>query len=321
MTTVYIYPPESVAVSVPPTQFVKNGVNTTVTRNTDTPSLSEPLPVISLDSAGVPVTPLTDAQLRAAAVPVSASSLPLPSGAATLAEQQTQSTRLGDVVEVAPATDTASSGINGRLQRIAQRLSSLISLLPASLGQKTSAASLAVVISSDQSAVPVSGPLTDVQLRAAAVPVSGPLTDAQLRATAVPVSGPLTDAQIRATALPVSGPLTDAQLRATAVPVSLASSPAPAVNAGTVTSTQKSVGTAAVRATVDGLAPSASRKKLMIKPSGNNTGKIFLGGSGVLTSNGFEIVGPDRIEFEFDSGDYYLISDTAGQVVDVLEKI
>ena len=35
-------------------------------------------------------------------------------------------------------------------------------------------------------------------------PVSGPVTDAQLRATAVPVSGPLTDTQIRASALPVS---------------------------------------------------------------------------------------------------------------------
>lgn len=44
--------------------------------------------------------------------------------------------------------------------------------LPATLGQKASAASLAVVIASDQSAVPVSGPLTDTQLRATAVPVS-----------------------------------------------------------------------------------------------------------------------------------------------------
>lgn len=35
-------------------------------------------------------------------------------------------------------------------------------------------------------------------------PVSGPLTDAELRATAVPVSGPLTDAQLRATPVPVS---------------------------------------------------------------------------------------------------------------------
>ena len=85
--------------------------------------------------------------------------------------------------------------------------------------------------------LPVSGPLTDTQLRAAPVPVSGtvtasgPLTDTQLRASAVPVSGPLTDAQLRATAVPVSGTvtattggLTDAQLRAAAVPVSLATS-------------------------------------------------------------------------------------------------
>lgn len=63
----------------------------------------------------------------------------------------------------------------------------------------------------------------------AAWPVSGPLTDTQLRAVAVPVSGTvavsnhpdrLTDAQLRATAVPVSGPLTDAQMRATAVSVS-----------------------------------------------------------------------------------------------------
>lgn len=37
--------------------------------------------------------------------------------------------------------------------------------------------------------LPVSGPLTDTQLRASAVPVSGPLTDAQLRAAIVPVAG------------------------------------------------------------------------------------------------------------------------------------
>lgn len=34
---------------------------------------------------------------------------------------------------------------------------------------------------------PVSGPLTDTELRATPVPVSGPLTDTQLRATPVPV--------------------------------------------------------------------------------------------------------------------------------------
>lgn len=41
----------------------------------------------------------------------------------------TDDTVLGSLTETAPATDTASSGLNGRLQRIAQRLSSLITAL------------------------------------------------------------------------------------------------------------------------------------------------------------------------------------------------
>lgn len=44
------------------------------------------------------------------------------------------SAKLGTLTETAPASDTASSGINGRLQRIAQRLTSLIALLPTALG-------------------------------------------------------------------------------------------------------------------------------------------------------------------------------------------
>jgi hypothetical protein len=116
------------------------------------------------------------------AVPVSVASLPLPSGAATettLGTRLSESdfdTKTGSLTETAPATDTASSGLNGRLQRIAQRLTSLIALLPSALvggrldvnngawlgstaptvGQKTMANSLPVVVSSDQSAVPVS---------------------------------------------------------------------------------------------------------------------------------------------------------------------
>jgi hypothetical protein len=69
---------------------------------------------------------------------------------------QLLNTRTGDIVEVAPASDTASSGLNGRLQRIAQRLSSAIALLPASLGQGTMATSFKVVLPSDQSAVSMS---------------------------------------------------------------------------------------------------------------------------------------------------------------------
>lgn len=59
----------------------------------------------------------------------------LPTGAATeatLATRLTESdfdTKTGSLTETAPGTDTASSGLNGRLQRIAQRITSLITTL------------------------------------------------------------------------------------------------------------------------------------------------------------------------------------------------
>lgn len=73
----------------------------------------------------------------------------------TLSSDGPFSTLTGAVTETAPATDTASSGTNGRLQRIAQRLTSLIALVPAALGQGTMAQSLRVVLASDQSTLPV----------------------------------------------------------------------------------------------------------------------------------------------------------------------
>jgi hypothetical protein len=80
----------------------------------------------------------------------------LPSGAATDTVATANGVLIGAVNESAPGTDTASSGLNGRLQRIAQRLTSLIALIPASLGQKTMANSFAVAIASDQSALSTS---------------------------------------------------------------------------------------------------------------------------------------------------------------------
>lgn len=74
---------------------------------------------------------------------------------ATLSTRLSESdfdTKVGATNEAAPGTDTATSGLNGRLQRIAQRLTTLIGLLPASLGQKVSSGSFAVVLASDQSA-------------------------------------------------------------------------------------------------------------------------------------------------------------------------
>lgn len=77
------------------------------------------------------------------------------------------SATVGALTETAPATDTASSGLNGRLQRVAQRVTSLISLFPASLGGKTAANSFPVVLSSD-------GPFA---LQAGSITETAPATD------------------------------------------------------------------------------------------------------------------------------------------------
>lgn len=55
-------------------------------------------------------------------------------GGATETTLGATNTEIGALTETAPATDTASSGLNGRLQRIAQRLTSIIALLPTALG-------------------------------------------------------------------------------------------------------------------------------------------------------------------------------------------
>lgn len=65
--------------------------------------------------------------------------------------------QLGAINETAPASDIANSGLNGRLQRIAQRLTSLLAALPSSLGQKAMAGSLSVTLASDQPAQSVTG--------------------------------------------------------------------------------------------------------------------------------------------------------------------
>lgn len=91
-----------------------------------TPALGQ-----ALMAASVPVAIASDQST----LPVSAASLPLPAGAATEAKQDTQITELQD---------------------IEADIEAMSAKLPATLGQKAMAASLAVVIASDQSTVPVS---------------------------------------------------------------------------------------------------------------------------------------------------------------------
>lgn len=100
-----------------------------------------------------PVSGTVTANAGTGTMAVSAAALPLPSGAATDANLNTQT---GALTETAPATDTASSGLNGRLQRLAQRLTSLLAVFPATIDTNSgtkSASTLRVVLATDQPAL------------------------------------------------------------------------------------------------------------------------------------------------------------------------
>lgn len=96
---------------------------------------------------------LTDAELRAVAVPVSQASQPLPAGAATSAKQDSEIAALG-----AP-TDAEATG-NGSIIAVLKRIRTLLS------------GALTVTGTFWQATQPVSGPVTNAELRAAPVPVS-----------------------------------------------------------------------------------------------------------------------------------------------------
>ena len=183
-----------------------------------------------------------------------------------------------------------------------------------------------VTVEPGLSPISVDGSAVTQPISAISLPLpTGAATNAAVTALTKPSDTQLVDGS--AHTQPVSGtfwqatqPVTGTFFQATQ-PVSIASTVSvveTSISAGTITNIQKTVGTSAVRATVSGSAPSV-RKKLLIKPSKNNTGAIYLGSSSVTTANGLELIGPDRMEFLNENNDYFLISDTASQVVEILE--
>lgn len=115
------------------------------------------------------------------------------------------------------------------------------------------------------------------------LPVSGPLTDTELRATPVPVSGSVT----------ATGPLTDTELRATPVPVSGTVNVGnfPGATLPTTTVSRISVGTS----TVTLAASNANRRGLVIH---NETGTLFvkLGSGASDTDYTYRLVANTTVE-------------------------
>ena len=153
---------------------------------------------LSVDNTGKlnVLGPLTDAQLRASAVPVSASLLPLPTGASTSALQTTgngflssMSTNFNTTIS-SRASEATVSSIDSKITAVdTGNVTITASALPTgaatSAQQTTANASLSSIDTKLTAPLSVTGPLTDTQLRATPVPVSGTVT----------VSGPLAVSQ------------------------------------------------------------------------------------------------------------------------------
>jgi hypothetical protein len=217
-------------------------------------SVAKPLPVSQQGTVTV-TGPLTDTQLRASAVPVSG----------PLTDTQLRASAVPVDSELTTADLDTGAGTDTRAVMGLVRAESGGGLLVGSANP-----------------LPVTGPLTDTQLRATPVPISGTVT-ANAGSGPYPVNdngGSLTvDAPVGTpvfvrlsdgaanligqktmanslpvvlasdqSALAVSGPLTDAQLRASAVPVSLAANQS--VNVAQVAGTATSVNSGVVGAGV-----------------------------------------------------------------------
>jgi hypothetical protein len=184
-------------------------------------------------------------------------------GDATAANQTTQITDLGSVTETAPATDTASSGLNGRLQRVAQRLTSLIALIPA-LGAANAAGSLPVTLANDGVAATLLGGVTE----------TAPATDTASSG----LNGRLQRIAQRLTTI-IAG-----------ITVSSITLPT------TIYNNKKLVTTAGVRvalATTQAISSGVTIKALV-----GNTGVIYVGDSTVASTNGLALAPGDTIFLE-----------------------
>lgn len=219
---------------------------------------------------------------------VSAVSLPLPSGAATAANQ---------------ATEIASlSSIDGKL---------------GSLGQKAMAGSAPVVIASDQSTLPVSASALPLPSGAA---TSALQTSGNASLSSIDSKTPALGQALAAASVPVV--LTAAQIT-TLTPLTTVNAKAATPTAGTVTQAAITVGTSAVRLTVSGSAPSSTRSVLVATPDSASVASFYIGSASVTNSGatrGVLILAGQSFIANSDAGDYYIVSSSAGQTVFVTEQ-
>lgn len=149
--------------------------------------------------------------------PVSASALPLPSGASTAAKQDEQTTKLTAIELSTDGINSSTASISNSSNTAATRLTNIDNKTPA-LGQALAASSTPVVLTAAQltTLTPFVGGLTDTQLRATAVPVSvaGVATETTLAELNTKVTAVDTGAVVVASSALPTGAATETTLAA-----------------------------------------------------------------------------------------------------------
>jgi hypothetical protein len=218
-----------------------------------------------------------------ASTAITAAALPLPSGAATAANQATANTSL--------------ASLDGKLPALAS------GRIPVDIGSASISIGASVEVSNDAgNPLPISGSVSI----SGTPTVTGPLTDTQLRATAILVSGTFWQAtqpisgsvsisgtpSVSISGTPtVTGPLTDTQLRATAVlvsgtfwqatqPISAASLPLPS---GAATSANQSTTNASL-GSIDGKLAALQSGAM---PICDNSGSVTIDGTAYAATVSF----------------------------------
>lgn len=278
-----------------------------------------------------------------AANPLPVSAVISTAGLATSANQTSEQTLIGAVTETTPTTDTASSGLNGRLQRIAQRLTSLIALLPGSLGQKARAASLAVTLSSeditaltpsgttsiagivDENLKQVNGVTVNVGTGAAGTGTQRVAVSSDSFPTSQAVTGTFfqTTQPVSAASLPLPTGAATAAIQTTqqssltsidgklsgalSVTGSTVGTSSAVVNVG-----QQTSNTTAVQLSASSTIPTNG---IIVQAISTNTASVFIGGSGVTTSNGFELQAGQSAPFTSNLNTLYVIGSNASDKV------
>jgi hypothetical protein len=255
---------------------------------------------------------LTDAELRAAPVPISVAALPLPAGAAT---EATLATRASEATLAGVLTTAA---FQARIN---------------TLGQKAMAASTPVVLASDQSAIPVTGTFFQATqpVSVAALPLpAGAATEATLSAMSAKLPAALVGGRLDTNIgawLGSVAPTVGQKVMAFSLPVVLASDqPAVAVSLGTHPDLVAAAPTAAAVGVASGavIAANANRKGLVLTVTTPGRRVSFgLDGAPAVLDSGITLYGPGGVwkmdKETFTTGEVRGISDVAATNVAIEE--